>query len=468
MSQSQTNEPPTGGSAAPPAFIRAVVLVAALNACFLALALWTATLPRDPLIARVKEAFASGELVDADYLPLDSRRGFHQYNDCVILQMITNRDRHIWANAVAPLVYVENMETWEDQCATLHRLVEDGGARSRYSPHRYARYWHGYNPLAAALLQRLSLADARRGLKLAVYSGLAALLISAGTSHRAVLAVATAIAAAGVSVWAVPYFGQSLNDGPGDTLVVLGIGSFLFWRKRLSDLARFVPFCAAYGAAVTYVEMFTGVTATAAGLLFPVAYVVAVSRPDQDTSAQQAWGFATVGLAAFALSSAFTVAVKLALSVAFLGQEAATMFLSHLRHYMSPRLASSGRSSIVAPFAALLRQGPVLTGGSESGALLLYAGAALAWLTAGYLALRRPGVRPLSDLLAFAVGASAMPLWVLLFPTHTVIHSWLNVRLLILPVSLGFAALAWQLTAPHGGVPREPGAAARMRFDDPR
>jgi len=61
-----------------------------------------------------------------------------------------------------------------------------------------------------------------------------------------------------------------------------------------------------------------------------------------------------------------------------------------------------------------------------------------------------------------------MPLWVLLFPTHTVIHSWLNVRLLILPVSLGFAALAWQLTAPHGGVPREPGAAARMRFDDPR
>jgi hypothetical protein len=51
--------------------------------------------------------------------------------------------------------------------------------------------------------------------------------------------------------------------------------------------------------------------------------------------------------------------------------------------------------------------------------------------------------------LAFAVGASATPLWVLLFPTHTVINSWLNVRLLILPVSLGFAALAWQLTAPH-------------------
>jgi len=428
---------------------RAVVLVAALNACFLALALWTATLPRDPLIARVKEAFASGELVDTDYLPLDSRRGFHQYNDCVILQMITNRDRHIWANAVAPLVYVENMETWEDQCATLHRLVEDGGARSRYSPHRYARYWHGYNPVAAALLQRLSLADARRGLKLAVYGGLAALLIAAGTRHRGVLAVATAIAAAGASVWAVPYFGQSLNDGPGDTLVVLGIGSFLFWRERLSDLATFVPFCAAYGAAVTYVEMFTGVTATAAGLLFPIAYVVSVSRQDQDTSAQQAWAFAFAGLAAFALSSALTVAVKLALSVAFLGQEAATMFLGHLRHYMSPRLASSGRPSIVGPFAALLRQGPVLTWGSESGALLLYAGAALAWLTAGYLALRRPGVRPLSDLLAFAVGASATPLWVLLFPTHTVINSWLNVRLLILPVSLGFAALAWQLTAPH-------------------
>ena len=33
---------------------------------------------------------------------------------------------------------------------------------------------------------------------------------------------------------------------------------------------------------------------------------------------------------------------------------------------------------------------------------------------------------------------------------------------------LGFAALAWQLTAPQGGVLGEPAAAARMRFDDPR
>jgi len=219
---------------------------------------------------------------------------------------------------------------------------------------------------------------------------------------------------------------------------------------------------------VTYVEMFTGVTATAAGLLFPIAYVVAASRQDQGASARQAWVFAGAGLAAFALSSAFTVAVKLVLSVAFLGQEAAAAFMDRLRDYMSARLAPSGRPSIVAPFAALLRQGPVLTWGSESGALLLYAGAALAWLTAGCLALRRPGARPLSDLLAFAVGASAMPLWVLLFPTHTVVHSWLNVRLLILPVSLGFAALAWQLTAPQGGVLGEPAAAARMRFVDPR
>jgi hypothetical protein len=453
------SERPVFGSVAVAAFARAVVVVAALNAVFLALAWWTATRPRDPLIARVKEAFASGELVDEDYLPLDGRRGFHQYNDCLILQMITNPDPQTWLNAVAPLVYVENMDTWEGQCATLHRLVEDGRSRSRYLPHRYARYWHGCSVIAAALLQWLSLTHVRRGLELAVYGGLAGLL-AAAFGHRGLFAVATAIAVTGASVWAVPYFGQSLNDGPGDVFVLLGIGAFLFWRERLSALAAFIPFCAAYGAMMGYIEMFTGVTATAAGLLFPLAYVVTLSR-HRDASAPRAWGFAIAGLGAFALGSLFTVAMKLVLSAVFLGQEAASTFLGHLKYYTSPHLGVGGRPSLTAPFAALLRQGPVLTYGSESGALLLYAGAALTWLTAGGLALRRRGIRPLSDLLAFAVGAAAMPLWVLLFPTHTVVHSWLNVRLLIVPISLGLAAVAWHLTAARGGRQRPDTAVAR-------
>jgi hypothetical protein len=448
-STSQTEKSRVGGSVAPTAFILAVVLVAALNALFLALALWTATLPRGPLITRVKEAFASGALVSEDFLPLDNQRGVNQYNDCLILQMITNHDRQVWLNALGPLVYLDNPE-WEDQCATLHRVVGDSQWRSRYPPYRYARYWHGYNPIAAVLLHHLSLAHVRQALKMAVYGALAVLL-AAGAGHRGLFAVAAAIAVTGASVWAIPYFGQSLHDGPGDVLVVLGIGFFLFWRKRLSSLATFVPFCAAFGAVLAYVEMFTGVTAIGAGLLFPVSYLVAVSAEDHGASTRQGWVFATVGLAALALGSALTVAVKLVLSVMSLGKEAGAVFLGHLTYYMSPSLASSGRPSILAPFAALLRQGQVLTYGSELGVHLLYAGVTLAWLTAGCLALGRRSVRGLSDFLAFAVGASALPLWVLLFPTHTVIHSWLNVRLLILSVSLGLAALAWQLTAVHNG-----------------
>ena len=442
------NEPHVSRSVVGPAFVRAIVVVVALNASFLALAVWTAGRPREPLIARVREAFASGELVDRDYLPLDQRRGFHQYNDCLILQMITNRDRHLWLNAIAPVVYVTDLETWERQCATLHRLVDDNPTMSHLVPDRYARYWLGDNTVAAALLPWLSLAHVRRGLKLAVYASLAGLLVAAGARHRRLFAVATAIAVTGASVWAVPYFGQSLNDGPGDILVVLGIGSFLFWRRRLSHPAAFIPFCAAFGAVMVYVEMFTGVTATAAGLLFPLAYVVALSS-HHGASVRPGWVFAITGLAAFALGGALTVATKLALSIAFVGQEAAGAFLGHLTLYMSPHLAG-GRPSITAPFAALLRQGSVLTYGSEPGALLLYAGTGLTWVTAACLALRRARVRPASDFLAFAVGAASMPLWVVVFPTHTVIHSWLNVRLFFVPVSLGLAALAWQLTVPHG------------------
>ena len=66
---------------------RALVLVGLANAAFLGLGLWTAMLSREPLAARVRDAFASGDLIETDWPGLESRYGFDQYNDCSILQM---------------------------------------------------------------------------------------------------------------------------------------------------------------------------------------------------------------------------------------------------------------------------------------------------------------------------------------------------------------------------------------------
>src|SRR5688500_7371781 len=67
-------------------FARAFGTTLLANSLFLVLAV---VVPADPGVVanRVRTAFETGELGTADYLPFDSRRGWHQYNDCITLQM---------------------------------------------------------------------------------------------------------------------------------------------------------------------------------------------------------------------------------------------------------------------------------------------------------------------------------------------------------------------------------------------
>jgi hypothetical protein len=230
-------------------WVRALALVVLANGVFLLLALWVAHLPRERLDQRIRDAFGSGELIENDWPWLESRRGFNQYHDCSVLQMISNRDDDLWANAVAPLIYNRNKgET--DRCATLRTLVTEGPNTAQYLVYRYTRYWHGYNPVGAALLWVVDLGCVRTILKVTLYCALLLLIVAAGTRHRGLLAVAASIAVTGVLFWAVPYFGQSLTHGPGDIVVILGLACLLFWRERLSRPATLVPFCAVYGAGV--------------------------------------------------------------------------------------------------------------------------------------------------------------------------------------------------------------------------
>lgn len=443
---------------APRPWVKALTLVILVNAAFLLLALWVAILPRAPLMERVREAFASGDLIENDWPWLDSRRGFDQYNDCSILQMITNRDDNILAAAVGPLIYNKNRgET--DKCATLRKIVNEGSTGAPYLVFRYTRYWHGYNLVSAALLLAFDLGQVRKVLTLTLYSALVLLVVAARTRYRGLFAVAASIAVTGILFWAVPYFGPSLTHAPGDIFVVLGLACLLLWRQRLSSLATLVPFCAVYGAGVVYLEFLTGQLPTAAGLLFPTAYLVARARPEPDNQPRQAWRFALAGLMAFALGGILTIVIKQILAVAIVGPDALGAFLEYLGRYVNPSPSASLRHfgetwssphhsiiwSTLKSLYVVLGEGYILTYGSTPAAVLLYSAAALAWLTAGYLAFRRPVGWASSDFLAFAAGASIVVAWTWSFQTHTTIHKFWMVRMLIVPLSLGWGALAWQL-----------------------
>jgi hypothetical protein len=250
---------------------RAVALVVLANTLFLLLALWVARLPREPLVERIRDAFASGELIDKDWLWLDRRRGFEQYLDCSVLQMISNRDDRLWANAVGPVIHNQNRGETR-RCELLRALVHGGSTPDPAHSYRYTRYWHGYNPLAAALLSIFDLGQARAALKTMAYVSLVLLALAPGPGHPGLLAVAGGIAVSAALFWALPYYGQSLTQGPADLVVILGLTALLFWRERLFPPARIVPFCAVFGAAVVYLEFLTGQLPTAGALLVPLVY----------------------------------------------------------------------------------------------------------------------------------------------------------------------------------------------------
>jgi len=441
-------------------WMMATAIVFLQNGVFLLLALWAAWLPREHLDQRIRDAFTSGELIDNDWPWLESHRGFNQYHDCSVLQMISNADDHRWAAAVGPLMYNRNRgET--DRCPTLRTLVTEGPNTASYLVYRYTRYWHGYNPISAALLWVMDLGNVRTVLKLTVYAALALLVIATGLHQRLLLAVSASIALTGALFWGVPYFGQSLTHGPGDAFVILGIVGFLALRKRAGSMSMLVPLCAVYGAGVAYLEFLTGLLPTAAGLLVPTVYVVERLRPEPENDPVRARRLALAALLAFALGALLTVAIKQALAVVIFGPEAVRTFAEYLHRYINPSPGaslkhfgetwSSPKDPLLVSSAkaveAVLSQGYVLTYGSHTGAIVLYAASALAWLIAGFIAVRRRVRWATSDLLGFAAGGAIVLAWILAFQTHSTIHKWWMVRTLLVPLSFGWSALAWQLIA---------------------
>lgn len=438
---------PFRGSDSSSAWLRALAVVGLMNGVFVLLAVTTAALPRETLRERVRAAFRSGDLTQEDYLPFDSRRGTHQYDDCLILQMITSHDATLLARAFSPRVRFKE-EDASGVCAILRELTlaDEGRAPDVAATLRYSRYWHGYNPVAATLLQAFDLATVRWLLKAAVYGALLALVVGAAVTHRGLFGVALAISVTAALFWALPYFGPSLAHAPGDVFVMLPLAWLLFASERMSRPPALLPFCAAYGAGVTYLELLTGLLPTAVGFLVPLVYVITTLRV-RSKRPPIGWRRATAGVIAFALGAAVTVAAKQAIALWLTDPNALATFSDKLRFYTTAAASEPRLRGMLRALVALLREGTALTHGSRRGAAIMYAVAGCGWLAAAALALRRPRLLPLSDLVVFVAGSSVVVGWVLLFPTHTILHTGFMVRIMIVPMSLGWAALAWQLAA---------------------
>ena len=432
-----------------------LVLVVTLgaNLVFLAFNLFGASTDPERLAERVKQAFAAGDLTDSDYHWWDTRLGFHHYTDCSILQMLVNDEQGLLAQATGPLLYYSD-DNREGMCLLLRDIVASGGDPENYVADIYVRHWHGYNPVTALLLRGLELGQARTVLAYAVYLSLGLLLVAA-VVRRQLLGLTGCMLVTMLAFWALPYFAPSLSHAPGEATLLLGLAAVLLFGERLLRPTLLLPFAALFGALLVYFEFFIGLLPTAAGFLFPLVYFTAVTGTVESDRRRRAWLLGIATWTAFAVGGAMTVVINQLLGAVFADPEALGVFSTFLLHYLGGATTTTGPTSPVpAPsftfielFVTILMRGPTLTYGSVIGAAGLWLAGGIGWLVAFWLTWRRQSAEGWSDFLAFTSGPLAVLAWIVLFSTHTYIHADFIVRIMIVPLALGWAGALWQYRA---------------------
>jgi hypothetical protein len=398
-------------------------------------------MPTEVIRDRIRRAYATGELVESDYLRYDTHRGFHQFNDCSILQMIAIPDSSRVGRALGPTTYSMGEE---EPCRTLRELVLQKRDAATLSSSRYTRYWHGYIPLIALLLSLMELSTVRVVLRVLVYVAVLLLPLSSLRNRRFLLLTGP-VAAAGIFFWGLPYFGQGMSHAPGDSVVMLGITYLIIWHRKLVNPGSLVPYCALFGAVIVYLEMLTGLLPTAAGLLFPTVYVVSRLNYHADLDIGDNFGLAIIALLAFAFGAVFTVGARVIVAAALVNPNGLDAFAGNLEFYTQDVDSIGFVPGFLVPLGRLLRKGVVLTYGSTWGLAAIYASVTLSWLGAILLAMRQGSHLAWADLISFMIGGASIPIWTFILPRHTFNHADFMVRILIVPMSLGWAAISWQL-----------------------
>lgn len=399
--------------------------------------------PPETVERRIQTAFAAGELGDADYLPFDARRGWHQYNDCLLLQLLSNEDPSRIQRALAPTIYTNSVE--DRRCALLRALVTAPAGRDTLVRSQYARYWHGSRVPVALGLRRLELAQVRALLAGAVWLAIGILALAAYKSGPRTRLTGLSIALAASTVWAVPYFARGLTRGPGDATLLLGLAVVIAWPRLTMTFRGIVPYAAAFGCVITFFDMLTGQLPIAAAWL--VALTLASNRDQRHAGAAvDGRGVAPMAVVAFVIGAGATVLIKQALAASLTEPGVVDQFASNLRLYMSVPDYEEGWPGMLEPFGRLVRKSRNLTYGSAVAGYLMVVAMVFTWLAAALRGWRSRDRDHGRDRLVI-LGAALIPAaWVLILPNHTYIHAGFMVRILIIPVALAPVALFWPAT----------------------
>jgi hypothetical protein len=407
--------------------------------------------------AAVRAAFASGELQDEAYLPGDTDRGVHQFNDCLILYQAIDQAAPRSALAVSPLA------DFNDPCRSLRALA--GGVPQ---PHAflYHRYLHGHTIVARYALPHISVSALR-----AVYKSGQTLILAIGIG----LALAHLVIGRGAAghgrrldhlFWLVIFgtfarwfglesFGQSLGHGPAD-MTLLGFLLLLYGARCLGGLPirAVAPLAALFGIGTILFEFLTGgIPLGWAALIGALPFALA-----PDIAPRRMARASLAGISAYSAAIATALAAKLWLVWSNFGAAGLRSITDELA--VRTGMAAGGEqadTSLRGLFEAVWRGSGALASGMHlmSGLAILAALACGAWGIGRLARDRDAGLRMRACLLAGSNGA--ILLWIALFSQHFIVHCRFMDRIFAWTLASGFALFAlalWRREAEAAPNPR--------------
>lgn len=386
--------------------------------------------------AHVTAAFTTGALADQDYRAGDTRIGWHQFNDCLILWQAIDQRGSAAQLALTPLSDRHQEET--SRCGRLQAFA--AGAADPGEAYYYHRYLHGHTILARYLLPQMSV-EAIRLLYHLVLTAITLAGIALGLrglargGHPAESLFWLIVFLAFARWFGLESFGQSLGHGPSD-IVHLSFLLFLAAAGTRGGIGRRTALlCAAvFGALVMIFEFLTG--GIPLGLAAVVGGIPFALRADER---QELWQVVAACLAAFCAAALTCYAAKLALALLVFGPDSFTdtALQLQMRAGIGARASDAGNLDLLTAAKKVIKGFEGMAAGMPAMALGMVALAA----AAGAWGLHRLAGCADRDLrqraMALLLSNAAIAAMLLLLWQHSVVHAWFMSRVFAWTIGSG-------------------------------
>lgn len=362
--------------------------------------------------------------------------GQDYFTECAMVTMELLRPKSAQQNSVDSLFAHDDRN---HPCENLKYLLV-GGAPPGFAmgePSSYVQYPFGVRHLAGFLFNFLNFQHLRALYWILSYLSLASIAVAAFLSQsRPHAIVAGVICLSMLTAGALHSYGYNIAHAPGFFLGFFALAVFV-GLPRVFSLRRYQwAFFAALGVTVSYFDLFNGLIPTILGLTITFDRLFYSTDKTLFSGLLRAGGIAAVFVGGYVIITL----PRLLVLVNVYGRDA--------NRYISALMTRAGdvdNNHVInyGEIAGRLWESRyVLAPGGAAGYLIILG--SCAWIAAVGRAQR---ISDTAILLLCALGCVS---WLMIFPNHAYVHPWMDIRLLSVPIALGFGALTNQIVGDRG------------------